>query len=374
MMLSRKRLAWVWGGLALAVLIAMIHLLHIERGMSAGTEERHPAGPLRELAFATSSDGWAALTGAEGEILLATHDGGLTWSKLPTPPPFHKLFFVDSSRGWGLSGTVGNSSSTTLWRTSNGGKTWASTELGSAAGVQHGDEIVDLWFASERHAVFLSRQHAGSGAVYFTGDGGRTVRQVESISAIGTTRALFGDRNGNIWLLASSAIWHSASTGVLWMPQLTTANRPTGKAGLTANAGVALGSGRIVVVGERSGGSILLSDNYGGNWRTVLQTDDLGYFSDVSFVDGGYGCAVGSSVVIYCSEDGGVSWKRWPVLPSSKLGNTHPASRFDRIVLTSRRHGFAVAAIGNLYETEDGGNSWRETDLTPPRGEPERRR
>jgi photosystem II stability/assembly factor-like uncharacterized protein len=63
--------------------------------------------------------------------LLATSDGGLTWSPRSLPPTVNFVDFVDPNNGWATDGTPPNVAQPVaiqLYHTSDGGKTWTSID------------------------------------------------------------------------------------------------------------------------------------------------------------------------------------------------------------------------------------------------------
>lgn len=87
--------------------------------LSTGTAANQPGGAVATLAFTSPNDGW--IVEGEGEV-LATHDGGKTWSlALAAKQSLAAGTFVDSTHGW----VVGNQ---TIWATANGGKSWDKSE------------------------------------------------------------------------------------------------------------------------------------------------------------------------------------------------------------------------------------------------------
>jgi xanthine/CO dehydrogenase XdhC/CoxF family maturation factor len=58
-------------------------------------------------------------------ILLKTADGGINWTRLPTPPAAGTLGFSSDQTGWMAGGPAGDK----LWSTNDGGTTWTLTNL-----------------------------------------------------------------------------------------------------------------------------------------------------------------------------------------------------------------------------------------------------
>ena len=84
-------------------------------------------GPLRQVHFASRTQGWGVAGGAdhpvEGSIpattLVHTSDGGRTWSALAAPAAPQSVCFTAPNDGWLGSGT-------SVWRSVDGGRGWGS--------------------------------------------------------------------------------------------------------------------------------------------------------------------------------------------------------------------------------------------------------
>jgi photosystem II stability/assembly factor-like uncharacterized protein len=70
---------------------------------------------------------WKAQTGSAFSTgkLLATEDGGATWTELPNPPSGNEFCFHTQHDGW----MTGGASSDKLWITHDGGSTWAQVSV-----------------------------------------------------------------------------------------------------------------------------------------------------------------------------------------------------------------------------------------------------
>lgn len=111
---------------------------------------------------------------------------------------------------------------------------------------------------------------------------------------------------------------------------------------------VAMAGDRLVAVGER--GHILLSDDYGRNWRQV-ETPTRTTLTAVSFASPINGWAVGHDNQVLVTRDGGESWQRQylPIDPQNHMLDVH---------FTDARNGLVVGAYGMAFRTVDGGSRW----------------
>ena len=117
---------------------------------------------------------------------------------------------------------------------------------------------------------------------------------------------------------------------------------------------VTMAGDRAVAVGER--GHILLSDDYGRNWRQVA-TSTRSTLTGVHFVDTQNGWAVGHENVVLATRDGGETWQRQ--FPEGGIEERYLDVRF----LDARR-GLAVGAYGFARATSDGGEHWEEQEVS----------
>jgi photosystem II stability/assembly factor-like uncharacterized protein len=116
-------------------------------------------------------------SGALGQVIYATHDGGQTWqSGSPLPDPQGVVSFSDADHGWEASGT-----NLDLWATSDGGQTWTKISSGNLSAYAGGGEPTynALDFVSSQIGWAEQNGSVSEGTVLFkTEDGGRTWSQI----------------------------------------------------------------------------------------------------------------------------------------------------------------------------------------------------
>lgn len=125
--------------------------------------------------FVDHDHGWVLLADSEKQVrrLLLTRDGGTHWAPGgygPSPETARSLFFVDPENGWivaySQSGTSPRPSS--LYRTTDGGRTWSGPSPLPACGPVHFDNLSHGWLAdSPGGCAILAPLHE-------TTDGGAT--------------------------------------------------------------------------------------------------------------------------------------------------------------------------------------------------------
>lgn len=190
-------------------------LLTIDGGESWRPARHARRSPTRlfGLTFPNDREGWAA-----GAGLFHTTDSGTSWSELSgdgspargfAARPVH---FSDSLTGW-LGGQHGN-----LWRTRDGGETWARVPLPQPASPSpSAPNLFGMTWPSASEGWVVGE----FGTILHTSDGGDTW----SLADAGTREAFFTavqfvGRAG--WIVgffpdkARSQVWHTADAGATW--------------------------------------------------------------------------------------------------------------------------------------------------------------
>jgi photosystem II stability/assembly factor-like uncharacterized protein len=153
---------------------------------------------LRAIHFVGES-GW--LAGWNG-IILHSGDGGKTWERQPSGvlQGLDGIFFTDSEHGWAV-GWVG-----TILRTANGGKTWEKPKTPP-----------NLW---SLNSVYFQDANNGwaagfNGQILRSRDGGATwEKQASPVQA--WLRSVAADNSGRVWIAAETEVLVSADGGASW--------------------------------------------------------------------------------------------------------------------------------------------------------------
>ncbi len=164
-----------------------------------GTEGRSQAVPLQagqplvftSLNMMDSTTGWGIATGGQ---LLRTGDAGSTWREV-TPPGSQVFFFLDADTAWATSRTwcgwgeyCSNLTvkTATVYRTTDGGRSWqpgGPIPLGLSASQARIGYLPDLFFLDSQNGWLRARLYPGSSGQVFqelfkTANGGLTWEKV----------------------------------------------------------------------------------------------------------------------------------------------------------------------------------------------------
>jgi photosystem II stability/assembly factor-like uncharacterized protein len=217
--------------------------------------------------------------------------------------------FVNESHGW-IAGIDDATYRTEVWRTVDGGQTWAKTGSSLAAGGGVGWVV----FVSESTGVW------GNGSLLRTTDGG----------GIWTPATVVGDLG-----IANEATFAGENHG--W-------------------AACSYGS-------SESGGAIAATTDGGASWslqKDLAGPDGSGGVSRVSSPTEQrcYALKWGKNAGVWATADGGASWARraLPAIPG-------PFARYRDIDFTAGRTGWAVGDAGRIVKTVDGGVTWVRQSL-----------
>jgi len=217
-------------------------------GGVASAESNFPPGtlyPVLGISFHSSKTGWMA--GYAGHI-WHTSDGGKTWNSQNTPTikSLADIQFVDTKNGWavGYAGTILN--------TRDGGKTWdiQKSPLDYFWKAVYFKNQNRGWIVGERGTILNTTNGGRSWSVQLTGDD--IILNAITFSpdghgwAAGEFGVIYTTSDGNRWTLQDNGI--AAKDNTLWSICY-------------------VGKGDVMAAGI--GSTILLSHNYGINWRST---------------------------------------------------------------------------------------------------------
>jgi photosystem II stability/assembly factor-like uncharacterized protein len=226
---------------------------------------------LDKLDFADAMHGWAAGDGTE---LLATADGGVSWSVVREVAGelVRGIELVTPATGWVVS-TAG------VVRTDDGGVTWADVAP-PCLNEPHGKRL--LSFATAAEGLFVCTSGGGAGlerkTLYATHDGGATWTEVpEAIGSAGYLNAIGDAENGIAWYSTEQpgvALFVSHDSGANWA--VAPRRGPAGEARNLLEAGppiVSITSAQFI---DAAHGWLVAATDAASGPGTVLATSDGG--------------------------------------------------------------------------------------------------
>jgi photosystem II stability/assembly factor-like uncharacterized protein len=244
------------------------------------------------------------LTNAGPGLILMTHDGGSSWRAQPSDHFLSDVAFADASHGWCVGEYVSGDGqcSGVVLSTDDGGQTWTSHEH-DGAGWMRGVSFIDAtagWVTTE---TFRGEPDPSMVRVYKTTDGGATLKKLYEIDGAFSGICFIDDMHG--WVAGAEA--HG--------------------------------------VGEPATPGVWATDDGGDTW-TFHESGDAGYFNAIFFVDALNGWAVGDGV--WCTTDGGLTWTQQLTLSGTDV-------YLNGCAFTDASTGFVVGGAGSVLSTSDGG-------------------
>jgi len=221
---------------------------------------------LTSVSFADASHGWA---GGHAGLLLATHDGGRTWSRIgprpasregiaqPMAQPFLDVLCESASSGLAVGAF------NTAWRTEDGGATWASWSDRTA-----NPQELHFYAARGRAGrVFLAGEQ---GMVWRLQADGRGFEPVPTPYK-GTLFGLVVADGGFVLAYGMrGAAWRSDDDGASWQ-------RATLESSAGVTGGIALDDGRIVLVDQA--GAVHVSGDGGRRFEAIRPAPVLPWYA-----------------------------------------------------------------------------------------------
>jgi photosystem II stability/assembly factor-like uncharacterized protein len=266
-----------------------------------------------------------------------TLDGGATWTSAPAPPnPFPApppVYFLDIKEGWLLQIPLAANTPRILFHTVDGGLSWSE--------LAHLDTAYDVSFKDSSNGWLPQRSLAGSPALLFTRDGGRT------------------------WLPQILALPPGAVMGD---------PRPHAPRFLDSQ----LAAFRLSILSSASDPPVRNLDNFlywtrdgGETWAAagrppLAKAGETDYGAVDSFLDGRRGWE-GSATSLFKTDDGGTTWSSVTTsLPRRGFYFAQLAVLGDRVAWGqlsdfSKRDGHQPIFV--LVRTTDGGAHWTEVKV-----------
>jgi photosystem II stability/assembly factor-like uncharacterized protein len=323
-----------------------------------------------DVVFINPSHGWLARgTNGQGELLV-TDDGGTSWKKQYTSEFAPQLIqFVDANNGWlaGCAVPVGLSSDceTQLLATRDGGNTW--TPATSAPVIQ--GKVVAIGFVSQQDGWVLG----APGQLLRTQDGGTRWESVPVLDGVTTPVSLQRLDEHIGWVLTKDAVLATRDGGATW----TTAANPC-----NAMQPIVVLPGQMSFSDEHVGwigcdipigagttaGALYRTGDGGATWHLVGLTPELSTalpagagtvpagIEGLDFLneqDGWFACGCAYSG-LWRTHNGGHDWDLVDV----------GLEDVNHVLFVDDAHGWAWG-FGPPLRTADGGADWQKVELPP---------
>lgn len=236
-----------------------------------------------------------------------------------------------------------------VYRTADGGKTWARQEVVGRR------PVFSISCVDDQHAWVSST----SGAIHATSDGGATWKLQQTPSKRNLFKVVFTTPQNGTAVGDFGVIVHTSDGGATWSEVPLPADFKLPPAaddqGVMPNDALLYG---LTFVDDRTGwlsgewGTILKTEDGGATWKQQQSGVESTLFG-IAMRDAQAGVAVGMDSVILRTEDGGATWK--PI----------PSGLQDRAfyeVAFSGQNGWLAGNQGLVMQSTDGGATWKQVE------------
>ena len=249
-----------------------------------------------DVAFPDAQTGWIA---TDAGTVLETVNGGAGWTVVGKVKLTVKaVAAVDSQTAWivgAATGVAGDPGASSVFRTTDGGKTWQRTGFGTAL-------LADVAFSDARHGVLVALDR-----IWSTRDGGRTWRLRKQFPMTVLTSVAAGDSR-HAWVAGwgtqdgTPLVWATGDGGSTW--RRLRIDVPAPKPG-------ALQTRQIACAGETSlwitcDAGVLATSDGGATWE--LQKVAAGLPQAIAAADAQHALATTEGQAILATADGGATW------------------------------------------------------------------
>jgi photosystem II stability/assembly factor-like uncharacterized protein len=296
-----------------------------------------PHGTVYQGAYFTSATrGWLV---SDNCIFRTTNGGATLKIQANHNVQLRDITFVGSKRGWAVGLPMSRSGRVIIYRTTNGGASWARIPLDQKGWL---NAVV---FANKNVGWAVGGRTGGSlgtrSLVLKTVDGGLTwVRQATGIGSATELRDVSCTSASRAWAVSDdTGVWRTTNGGAKWKKVANVDETPCAVAFRTSSVGWLAAWGKV-----------WRSDDGGATWTTQL---DLGLagpeITDMDFADANNGWVVGGNGSAYTTTDGGTHWT------ATGAYSTKSWVCVDAVAGTTAVLG---GGGGRLDGTTDGGATW----------------
>ena len=264
--------------------------------IESGTDMR-----LNAVFFLNATTGWGV---GEGGAVIRTTNGGDTWTVLTNgiTRDLLDVWFLDANTGFAISTTarVGNQNQSFIYRTTDGGATWAVAPIANSTTTPPGASVRNLngmYFSSASSGYIVGANNE----LIRTTDGGATwSRGTAGNPASNRNQAVHFADAANGWIVGSlGRIIRTSNGGTTWTLQTSGVTAELFDLHFVdASNGWAVGTG----------GTIIRTTNGGTTW-TTQSSGTLVDLNAVRFTNATTGFAVGSGPTIVKTTDAGETWQ-----------------------------------------------------------------
>jgi photosystem II stability/assembly factor-like uncharacterized protein len=249
------------------------------------------------------------------------------------------VFFCDPANGWILTETD------TVYRTTDGGKSWTITTTGSkyALSAAFFSDPLTGWAAGDL------------GTILKTGDGGISWQpQSSTIFDLLVSIHFIDEHNG--WAVGEAGtLVHTLDSGAHWKSSVVPNDSTEHQCVFFLDA-----LHGWVAGGLDEAAHIMRTLDGGISWSTVLHDTSYGPLRCVQFVDENTGWAAGMAGVILKTEDSGNTWSRQLIFTDGE--------QVRDLRFLDKNTGWVIGIKKKILYTENGGATW--DSLTPPVAKP----
>jgi photosystem II stability/assembly factor-like uncharacterized protein len=319
-------------------------------GGQTWSASHYAAGIDAPLRAVWVQDPQSAIAVGDDGLVLHTSDRGASWSARPALAPLENLISVsfagDTGYAVGWTWYDGGGSAGSIYRTTDGGVTWANAVPGS--GNPEGlvfTTPMDVAALSGTTAVAVGWKgppgsYGSSGLILRTTDAGEHWATIPGLFPSLRT-VTFIDQATGIAAGDNGTVLRTTDAGASWtaLPSLTTDNL-VDVAFSGPDQGIALGSN----------GTVLATGDGGSNWTASAGAGGSKIWEAVTYAGPGVAFGLNGAQSIYASTDAGATWEM-------RSGSAET----DAIISVSFRdaaNGIAVGVWGDLLKTSDGGATW----------------